>query len=172
MPVASAPSTPSSKTNEEFNRLIYDLEQRWSLQLPVQDLTWSPAKNSNGPHDQQILSCIRFLFYKDRAALDISLGQFERHAGALHTNWLFKPQAEPDVLPSRTRYQSTRKEEALIAEVAASEQRSDELKECLLGNLKPVCDSVKQGKKYATEDTRGQYEGEHKQGSVPRRCCK
>lgn len=126
----SLPSTPSTrKANAEIKKIVYDLVQKWNLQLPIRDATWSPSKSPNEHIDQQILSCIRFLFFKDRSALDSAITRFEQHAKTIQSEWRFKPRAESDVIPYRTEYQSAKREEFLAVEVALDEKVSANLKE-------------------------------------------
>lgn len=144
MSTASIPSTPSKKADEDINRLIDDLEQRYNLQLPIRDPTWSPAKNTNASTDQQILSCIKYLYFKDRSALTSSIEQFEGHASAIGSKWIFKPKGEPDTLP---RHQAAKGEETLVAEADIDDKKSLELKECLLEKLRVPYDDIKHGKR-------------------------
>ena len=149
MPV---PSTPSkTKADEGINKIVDDLVQQWNLHLPIRDATWSPSKNTNQSIDQQILFCIRFLFFKDRSALDDSIAQFEKHARTIQSDWHFKPRAEADVIPSRTRHESARREELLAAQVDIGDKVTADLKECLLAKVKPAYDCVKRGEKYIGE---------------------
>jgi len=171
----SLPSTPSTrKANAEINKLVYDLTQRWNLQLRIRDATWSPSKSTNEPIDQEILSCIRFLFFKDGSALDSAITQFEQHAKTIRSAWRFKPRAESDVIPSRTLDQSTKREDSLAVEVAIDEEVSANLKGCLLAKIKLAYNCVKQGEKYLVgnekvEDTSVQIQC--KIGSQIHHCC-
>ena len=150
MPVPSTPS--SNQADADIYNIVLDLNQQWKLQLPIRDSTWSPSKSCSKSSDQQIHSCIRFLYFKDRSTLDDSIEQFRRHASVLKSDWQFKPRAEADLLPTRTRQQSATREQALAAEVAISEKESTELKECLLAKLKPAYETAKRGKKLNAEN--------------------
>jgi hypothetical protein len=160
----SLPSTPSfRKANAEINKIVYDLAQQWNLQLQIRDTTWSPSKTTNEPIDQEIFSCIRFLFFKDRLALDSAITQFEQHAKTIQSAWRFKPRAESDVIPSRTNDHSAKREDSLAVEVAIDEENSANLKECLLAKIKLAYNCVKQGEKYTVgnekvEDTSEQIQ--------------
>lgn len=145
----SLPSTPSSrKANAEINKIVYGLAQQWNLPLPIRDESWSPSKSTKEHIDEQILSCIRFLFFKDRSALDNVITQFEQHAKTIQSDWRFKPRGESDVVPSRTHDQSAKRDETLATEAAVDEKTSADLKKCLLAKIKPVYDCVREGKNY------------------------
>ena len=150
MPVPSTPS--SNQADADINNIVLDLNSHWNLQLPIPDSNWSPSKSCSEPRDQQIHSCIRFLYFKDRSTLNDSIEQFRRHASALKSNWQFKPRAESDLLPIRTRQQSATREQALAVEVAISEKESTELRDCLLAKLKPAYETAKRGQKLNVEN--------------------
>lgn len=145
----SLPSTPSSrKANAEITKIVYDLTQQWNLQLPIRDESWSPSKSTKEHIDEQILSSIRFLFFKNRLALGSVITQFEQHAKSIRSDWRFKPRGESDVIPSRTHDQSAKRDEILAIEAAMDEKMSADLKKCLLAKIKPVYDRVRGGERY------------------------
>lgn len=128
------PGTPL-KADEGINGIILDLSAKWRLQLPLRDKNWSPAKHANQSVEHQIHSSIRYLYFKDRPALDEAIRQFERQAPSIDTKWPFKPKADADVIPTRTRLAAARREEFLINQVDKEEKAVAELRKCLLEKL-------------------------------------
>ena len=76
----SFPTTPSKK-GEELNQLLFSLNSRWNLNLPVRHDPISPSKvpNKEG-RGEKIFHCIRFLFYRNPDALHVAIAGFEKHA--------------------------------------------------------------------------------------------
>lgn len=143
------PKTPL-KADEGINGIISELSAKWRLQLPLRDKNWSPAKHANQSVEQHIHSSIRYLFFKDRPALDDAIRLFERQASSIDTNWPFKPKAEADVIPARTRLAAAPSEESreefLVNQVDKDENTIAELRECLLGKLQSACRDYNQRK--------------------------
>ena len=132
------PKTPL-KADEGINRIILDLSAHWGLQLPTRDNNWSPAKQVNQSIEQQIYSSIRYLFFKDRSALEAAISQFERQAPTIDTEWRFKPKAEADVIPAPTRLAAARREQVLVNQVDKDEKAVTELRKCLLEKVQNAC---------------------------------
>ena len=132
------PKTPL-KADEGINRIISDLSVTWRLELPIRDKNWSPAKHDVQTVEQQIYSSVRFLFFKDPPALEAAINQFRRQAPSINSKWRFKPLAEADVIPSRTRLASARREESLVDQVEKDEKAIAELRECLLEKVQNAC---------------------------------
>lgn len=149
------PSTPS-KADEGITKIISGLSARWALQLTIRDKSWSPAKHSAllQTTEQQIHSAIRYLFFKDRAALDSAIGQFERQAPGIKSKWQFKPRAEADVIPRRTRAGQASSSEDLVAQAEEDEKASEELRQCLFAKLQAARKSCNESK----ERVRGHLE--------------
>lgn len=96
----SVPTTPSKK-GEEINRIVWDLNSRWGLELPVRSAPQSPSKilNREGT-GERIYRSVCFLFFRNNEGLQRALSQFEKHAWQHSTQWVYKPLAESDTLPS------------------------------------------------------------------------
>lgn len=96
-----APRTPTKSRDDGINTIAKKLCAKWGLKLPIRDTPWSPSKISHpGAIEEKVLARIRFLYFKDREALDEAVKQFEDHAPYIYSEWFFKPQAELNVLPS------------------------------------------------------------------------
>ena len=96
-----APRTPTRTRDDGINNIAKTLCVKFGLKLPIRDTPWSPSKIPHpGAVEEKVLRLIRFLFFKDRDKLNKAIAQFEEHAPFIYSEWMFKPQAEPDVLPS------------------------------------------------------------------------
>ncbi|MCJ1473561.1 hypothetical protein MMC13_002212 [Lambiella insularis] len=97
----SLPTTPSKK-GEEINRIVWDLNSKWGLELPIRSAPQSPSKIPN-PHGraEKICNRIRFLFFRDNEALQTACKRFDHHAKQISAQWIYKPRADTDTLPSR-----------------------------------------------------------------------
>ena len=146
------PNTPTKaiKAGNDINSLIQTISGEWSLHLPVRDAQWSPSKNSNKSIENQIYAAVQYLYFKDEEALEYAVAEFKDHA---RKNWVPKPRAEPDVLPSRGLPASTR-QETFLRTRDISDTKAAELREALLDVLKSVAEKVKAGVPYKIEANR------------------
>ncbi len=124
----SSPCTPLKQCygTTDFVQLLNDFSKKWDLRLKLPQNGDSPR----GRHSQnqavaeecanKCIDRIKYLWYKDKAALFSTLGAFERHAAALNCRWDPKPNAEA---------MSSRSFEPFDISPASSQQRD------LLGNL-------------------------------------
>lgn len=94
----SVPSTPRKK-GEEINRIAYELNARWGISLPIKRMEESPSKGQDRM-EEQIYQRIRYLYFRNEAALVKALSRFESLAGSVASGWKFKPGADLDTLPS------------------------------------------------------------------------
>ncbi|MCJ1438921.1 hypothetical protein MMC27_008311 [Xylographa pallens] len=97
----SNPATPSRK-GEEINKIVFALNNKWNLNLPIKSAPQSPSRvlSPESP-EEQIFSAIKLLFFQDIEALHHTCEQFENHAGQYLSNWVDKPNGETDTIPSR-----------------------------------------------------------------------
>lgn len=97
------PETPTKgRAVEKFIRTIDSLSARWSLPLPRRDALSSPSKVlREDSAEEQVIARIKFLSFKNEAALDYALHEFEKNAVLICQGWTFKPNADQDVLPRR-----------------------------------------------------------------------
>lgn len=95
------PRTPSKSHDSTVNSLIRNLSIKWSLGLPIRDASWSPSgiRNPDSPQEK-ILTRIRFLYFKDPAALHGVVANFEEWARPVITDWKWKPQQEHGTIPT------------------------------------------------------------------------
>jgi len=98
------PTTPSKKDGEGVSRLIRSLNMKWGLGLPVKDMPYSPSKVIHPERrGERIYQRIRFLYFRRPEALELARKRFEEHAQQNSVNWVYKPLAETDTIPSRNR---------------------------------------------------------------------
>lgn len=95
------PRTPTKSHDSTVNSLIRNLSNRWNLGLPIRDADWSPSqiRNPDSLHEK-VLTRVRFLYFKDPAALHGVVANFEEWARPLITNWKWKPQQERGTIPT------------------------------------------------------------------------
>ena len=144
------PSTPTkgSKEHNEINSVIQNLSTSWNLDLPVRDASWSPSRNTAGSGENEIYQRVKFLYWKDKQALNCAVAEFERRA---KSNWVQKPRADPGVLPSRSVRSSTRRDTFLKKRSISDEEAAD-LRNVLVDVLESVSKKVKEGKPYTFEN--------------------
>jgi len=95
------PRTPTKSHDSTVNSLIRNLSIKWSLGLPIRGASWSPSeiRNPDSPQEK-VLTRIRFLYFKDPAALHGVVANFEEWARPSITNWKWKPQQERGTIPT------------------------------------------------------------------------
>lgn len=144
------PRTPTKaiKADQDINSLIQALSIKWNLQLPVRDASWSPSRNPVNSEEKQIYERVRWLYFKKKQALDYVLAEYEKQA---ETNWILKPQADPDVLPTRSIRPSTR-QNTFLKKRNISEEDGAQLRKLLFDILRNVTDKVKSGVPYEGEN--------------------
>lgn len=95
------PTTPTKK-GEGINRLVRSLNTSWRLRLPDRTAPISPSKVVNpDSRGEKIYRLICFLYFQRHEALMWACERFESHAQQQSTQWVYKPGAETDTLPSR-----------------------------------------------------------------------
>ena len=145
------PRTPTkgSKADDEINAVIQTLSAKWGLQLPVRDALWSPSRSTVNPGENNVYQRVKYLYWKDKKALDCAVAEFERRA---KTNWVPKPHADPDVLPSRSIRPSTRHDTFLKKRSAIGDKEAAELTNVLVDVLKTVTEKITAGVPYTFEN--------------------
>ena len=147
------PSTPTkgSKAHDEINALIQNVSASWNLQLPVRDASWSPSRNTANPGEKDMMDIyrrVKYLYWTDPKALNCAMTEFERRA---RSNWVPKPHADPDVLPSRSIRPSTRND-TFLKRRSIGDKEAAELRTVLVDVLKFVTDKVTAGVPYIFEN--------------------
>lgn len=97
------PKTPTTrgKADEKIEQLKQSLSAKWNISLPERGATWSPSHRDLSRLDEKICTSIQFLYFRNAAALDIAIQDFEKNARNVYSQWQYKPKAETDVIPSR-----------------------------------------------------------------------
>ena len=143
------PRTPTKaiKADDEINARIQSLSASWSLQLPIRDASWSPSRNPVNSEEKQIYERVRWLYFKDEQALNYAIREFERYASS---NWVAKPLADPDVLPSRGLRRSIQND--FLKKRKMNDEEAAELRKVLFAVLKNITEKVKARIPYANKD--------------------
>lgn len=148
------PETPT-KGDDGIQPILADLSAKWDLRFPPQ-VPQSPAKRDQGRPEEQVLSRLRWLFFHDRknkqAATAFAIKCFEDFAPKLLAGWVAKPQADIDVLPTRTRSSTARHNEFLFRRPTLSEEHASDLMQALLRSLKETIKGIEKGTVYAIEE--------------------
>ena len=144
------PSTPTkgSWADDGINTLIQKVSASWNLQLPVRDASWSPSRNTGNSGENDIYQRVKYLWWKDKDALNCAVAEFERRASS---NWVSKPHADPDVLPSRSVRPSTR-HDTFLKKRSISDKEAAELRNVLVDVLRTVTEKVTGGLPYTFEN--------------------
>lgn len=139
------PITPS-KADDEIEQIKRDLEAKWGFRFPQRDMTWSPSKADPRSSADRAQTALQYLYYRsgaDKAALHSALADFDRHAQAIKSRWVFKPKADSNVLPTN-RHPSNFLSKQDILPPEAQEQ----LMACLYDKLRSWADKIKSGQPY------------------------
>ncbi|KAL8961899.1 MAG: hypothetical protein Q9193_001615 [Seirophora villosa] len=138
------PETPT-KGDDGIQPILADLSAKWDLRFPPQ-VPQSPAKRDQGRPEEQVLSRLRWLFFHDRknkqAATAHAIKCFEDFAPKLLAGWVAKPQADIDVLPTRTRSSTKRHNDFLFRRPTLSEDQASDLMQALLRYLKETIKGI------------------------------
>ena len=95
-----APTSPKKKP-DELNELLDGLSVEYGLSFPPKDERYSPSRRpSPEKAESAIVGHLRFLYYRDQNALRHALDRFHKDTASASTNWVWKPKADPGVLPS------------------------------------------------------------------------
>ncbi|KAL8781213.1 MAG: hypothetical protein Q9213_006106 [Squamulea squamosa] len=137
----SLSATPTG-ADDEIRRITLDLSAKWSLRFPQPGLR-SPAKRNNENPEEQVLSRLRYLYFRNRNALNQAIDCFERIAPELLAGWIVKNHAEPDVLPSRTRSGAARQDNYLFKRPALNDKQASDLMQALLRYLIEAVENVR-----------------------------
>ena len=139
------PRTPS-KANDEIERTKQALSVKWGIQFPERDSIWSPSRRDPSKSEEEKIShFVQFLYFRDGAALDVAINNFERNAINIHSHWVYKPRADAEVIPH-----NVQKREVFLqrrGELPAAAVK--ELTESLLHHLQLIADRVKSGEEFS-----------------------
>lgn len=141
------PNTPK-RADDGVERLKQSLSAKWGITLPLRDSTWSPSRRDPNRPEEQISTRLHFLYYKGEAA-EVAIEQFERQATKVFSKWQYKPQADPDVLPSRESSTSILRRDFLQRREEVPPEAVKELTQTLLHHLVLISNRVKAGEKFA-----------------------
>lgn len=141
------PRTPS-KADDGIERVKQALCTKWGIQLPERDLFWSPSRRNPDRPEEKISTFIQFLYFRD-GALDTAIHNFEQNAANIHSEWQYKPKADPDVIPGRERSKHGSRETFLRKRDSLPEAAVKELRDSLLHNLWLIVERVKSGEKFS-----------------------
>jgi hypothetical protein len=140
----STPGSPSrntpGKASVERDRILNDLSIQWGLVI-------QPPKNGESllerleklaigrkaAYSEECFSKINFLCLKDENALSAALNIFQHAASALQSGWVYKPNAEDDLLPRSPR-----------SKPAVTTAQREQLFHCLLHCITPAFDQAKE----------------------------
>lgn len=142
----TTPGSPPSrrtpgKATAQRDRILSDLSHRWGLKIHPPDDGESPSKrreklavaNKADAYADEAFFKINFLCLKDETALTTALNSFQYAAGALHSGWVYKPNADEDLLPRSIG----------LSNSAVTGLQQEQLLECLLHFLNPAYEQVK-----------------------------
>lgn len=144
-----ANKTPTKK-NDDLTLITNALSAKWNLRFPPRGPLWSPSKiknpNSSG---EQVLSRLNFLSFKDKDALQYALLHFEAHANETRSGnhcsqWVYKPQAELDVIPRRFPPSNPVDRNSFLKHIDIDEAAASKLMDNLLQILDRVTACVRQ----------------------------
>lgn len=138
-----ATQTPTKK-NDELTLITDALSAKWNLQFPSRDSFWSPSqiKNPNSS-EEQVLSRLNFLSFKNKEALQYALLHFEARAGETRSG-IHKPQAELDVIPRRYPPSNSLGRNSFLKRIEIDEVTTSKLMNNLLQILDQVTACVRQ----------------------------
>lgn len=149
------PSTPS-KADDGIEKIKRSLSQDWGLNLPPRDASWSPSRRDPNRLEDRILARIQFLYFKG-GALALAIGDFEKRAITLYSEWRYKPRGESSVLPSREPGDSALRRDFLHRRDPPEEAGIKMLTETLLLCLDQMSERVRSGEKFPSiESKKGQ----------------
>jgi hypothetical protein len=156
-------STPGSssrntlgKASVERDRILNDLSTQWGLVIQPPKDGESPSKRleklaigQKAAYSEECFFKINFLCLKDENALSTALNIFQHAASALQSGWVYKPNAEDDLLPRSPRSKS-----------AVTAAQREQLFHCLLQCITQAFDQAKE-RQIKIAATRGKF------GDVP-----
>lgn len=140
------PPTTPNKADDGIEQIKRDLEIKWGFRFSQRDLTWSPQKADPKSSADRAQTALQYLYFRsgtDKAALTFALAEFDRHAQAIKSRWVFKPKADSHVLPtSRHPGDFVSRQDILPPEA------QEQLMACLYAKLKSAADKIKSGQPY------------------------
>ena len=142
------PVTPS-KSSDGIEHVKQALSAKWGFYFPPRHN--SPSRRNPNDIEEKIHNLIQFLFWRkgfDAGALEYALGQFERQAPDVVSNWAFKPKADSDVLPTRPLQESSLKADFLNKRPSLDDIQMKELMVCLYENLNKIAEKIKSGQSF------------------------
>lgn len=138
-----SPETPT-KVDEGIAAIARSLSAKWGLDIPLLVNEHTPSRHSHpGRVGDRVYHRIRFLFYRNKDGLQHALDQFEEHAVVAFSHWKFKSQADLDVLPSRSTFDSALRNDSFLKRSKISEEAAAELLKSLLRFLTDVTDGAR-----------------------------
>ena len=144
------------KANDGIEDFKNHLSARYGLIFPPRDPTWSPSKKDPSSIAEKIHQLVRFLHFKGSGesgaesingpgALDYVLLLIERQMPSIQSRWVFKPRAQPDVLPVRGMNESVLQKDFIRRRQELDQGQQKELMSCVHVKLHQVAECVKKG---------------------------
>lgn len=143
------PRTPS-KADDKIKSITDSLAANWNLQFPAWDATYSPSTVRDPSRvEEQVMSRLRFLIFKDPDGLAVACERFEKHAETIQaetvqSQWKHKPRADSDLLPRRLHAEISFQRDPLLRRPQVSEATAGQLMKTLLHCLDLAADHAKQ----------------------------
>ena len=141
----SLPRTPS-KADDGIESLKLSLNTKWDIRLPMRDSTWSPSRRDPYCDEERICTSIQLLYFRDAAALQAAIADFEENAINIYSHWQYKAKAEIDVVPHRDPSKHEWEGSFLRKRNNIPTSVVKDLTESLLHHLLPVVDRVNHAK--------------------------
>ena len=139
----SLPQTPK-KVDEGISIIIRDLSAKWNLQIPPRSELYSPSRDSRPERvEDQVYGRIRYLYYRNKDALDYAIDKFEKYAPMVFSQWQFKPLGDLDVLPTRSTHDSALRHDSFLRRPEMTEDAVVALTQGLLRFLDDIAARVK-----------------------------
>jgi hypothetical protein len=143
----TTPGSPSGRTRipgkatAERDRILNDLSVRWGLIIQPPKDGESPSKRLEKlaiarkaeTYPEECFFKIHFLCLKDESALLTSLKNFQYAANALQSSWVYKPNADDDLLPRSPR-----------SKPFGTAAQREQLFQCLLRFITPAFEQAKE----------------------------
>jgi hypothetical protein len=136
----SPPRNTPGKASVERDRILNDLSIQWGLVIQPPTDGESPSKRleklaigRKAAYPEECFFKINFLCLKDENALSTALNIFQHAASALQSGWVYKPNAEDDLLPRSPR-----------SKPAVTAAQREQLFHCLLHCITPAFDQAKE----------------------------
>ncbi|KZF20397.1 hypothetical protein L228DRAFT_285105 [Xylona heveae TC161] len=121
----TTPKTPNGRRDGGIKKIIDELNGKYNFQLPDRNgAPWSPSEIPNRDRiEERILSHIKFLYFKN-GDINGAIQNLDEYAKGLISNWVYKPDQDPDVIPGQ---QSKGKERLSVGGFLRTPQTSSNL---------------------------------------------